>query len=81
MGIGTLRRARAMRAAKAVPAPAPVEEVQEAPDVDVAMGADVAFRVEQNGVWFKLIGPDGQVGKSQRSEADAWALLGVSNGD
>jgi hypothetical protein len=33
-------------------------------------------RVEQSGTWYKLIDPDGeQVGKSQRSEADAWALL------
>lgn len=33
------------------------------------------YRVEQNGPWYSLIGPDGKVGKSQRSEDDAWALL------
>lgn len=37
--------------------------------------APVEHRVEQSGAWYKLYGPDGQVGKSQRSEADAWALL------
>lgn len=34
------------------------------------------YRVEKNGTWYSLIGPDGEkVGTSQRSEADAWALL------
>lgn len=33
------------------------------------------YEVVQAGSWFKLMGPDGQVGKSQRSEAAAWALL------
>lgn len=34
------------------------------------------YEVRQNGTWYKLFGPDGeQVGKSQRSEEDAWALL------
>lgn len=33
------------------------------------------YRVDQRGQWFSLIGPDGEkVGKSQRSEAEAWAL-------
>ena len=33
-----------------------------------------AYRVEQNGAWYTLIGPDGEkVGKAQRSEQDAWA--------
>ena len=32
--------------------------------------------IEKSGTWYKLIGPDGeQIGKSQRSEDDAWALL------
>lgn len=34
------------------------------------------YHVTKAGAWYKLVGPDGeQVGKSQRSEADAWALL------
>jgi len=34
-----------------------------------------ALSVEKSGTWYKLIGPDGeQIGKSQRSKADAWAL-------
>lgn len=32
------------------------------------------WRVEQNGQWFTLYGPDGEkVGKAARSEAEAWA--------
>lgn len=37
---------------------------------------DPGFHVEQNGAWYKLIGPDGeQVGKAQRSEAAAWEQM------
>jgi hypothetical protein len=31
--------------------------------------------VEHNGAWYSLIGPDGKVGNSQRTEAEAWAQL------
>lgn len=34
------------------------------------------YRVGENGTWFTLYGPDGEkIGKSQRSEAEAWALM------
>ena len=33
------------------------------------------FHVEHNGAWYSLIGPDGKVGNSQRTEAEAWAQL------
>lgn len=38
-------------------------------------GATDSYHLEKSGQWFKLIGPDGQVGKSKRTEADAWAQL------
>lgn len=38
--------------------------------------ACAGYRTERSGAWIKLIGPDGQqVGKSVRTEAEAWALL------
>lgn len=42
----------------------------------------VGYRVEQNGQWFSLMGPDGEkVGKSQRSYDEAFALIPGSDGD
>lgn len=35
--------------------------------------------VVKAGSWYKLMGPDGQVGKSTRSEAEAWAQLGAGD--
>lgn len=29
----------------------------------------------RKGGWYALVGPDGQVGASQRTEEEAWALL------
>ncbi len=65
------------RAAPVLPAapndvPAPREVIHEGAE----QGAPKMYRVEQSGQWHKLIGPDGeQVGRSQRTEALAWALL------
>lgn len=43
------------------------------PELTVPSGTHT---VERAGSWYKLIGPDGaQVGKSKRSEAEAWAIL------
>lgn len=42
----------------------------------VRFGEAPEYSVEQSGTWYKLIGPDGeQVGKSVRSESEAWRLL------
>jgi hypothetical protein len=44
--------------------------------VPVAPEPSTGFRVVRNGSWHQLIGPDGvQVGKSKRTEADAWTTL------
>lgn len=65
------------RAAPVLPAapndiPAPGEVIHEGAE----QGAPQTYRVERSGQWHKLIGPDGeQVGRSQRTEALAWALL------
>lgn len=65
MGLMTFTRMRRRLAEPTKQAPAP-----EAP----ATGD--GYRVEKTGTWYALIGPDGEkVGTSQRSEADAWALL------
>jgi hypothetical protein len=53
----------------AKPKAAPAQKTETSADVGKA------YTVEQNGAWFSLIGPDGKVGKSQRSAEDAWALL------
>lgn len=42
------------------------------PNADPRDGYTVEAR---KGGWYALIGPDGQVGSSQRTEAEAWALL------
>ncbi|MGK7311446.1 MAG: translation initiation factor IF-2 [Candidatus Longimicrobiales bacterium M2_2A_002] len=53
-----------------------VEAVEEAEEAEEAALRPAGYSVEQSGSWYKLIGPDGeQVGKSQRSEDAAWALL------
>lgn len=68
-----------------VPRDIPRPVVAERPD-DAAPGVQVDaqgagpiagdYHVEKRGTWFSLIGPDGQkVGQSQRSEADALALI------
>lgn len=55
--------------------PEPVLTPDIAEPVDSKSGRD-GYTVEQSGTWHKLIGPDGeQIGKSKRSEAEAWALL------
>lgn len=55
-------------ATEPVLAPEVVEPADEAP------APTGGFRVEQAGTWYSLIGPDGEkVGKSQRSEEEAWA--------
>lgn len=49
----------------------PVEEVR-------VTEPEGGYEVVQSGTWYKLMGPDGQqVGKSQRSESDAWQELGA----
>lgn len=46
-------------------------EPETAPEPEEPTG----MRVVKSGPWHKLLGPDGeQIGKAQRSEADAWAL-------
>lgn len=38
------------------------------------------YRVEQSGSWWRAHGPDGQIGRAVRTEAEAWALVqGVRN--
>ena len=94
MGIGTLRRARQKIAEKqrreAEAAAADEEQAEESPpepepaEEPAAEDGDprAGYEVEQSGTWYKLIGPDGeQVGKSQRSEEDAWALLDPPGGE
>lgn len=59
------------------PTPEPDPEPEPAPaDEGGDPVSDGEYEVEQSGTWYKLIDPDGeQVGKSVRSEEDAWALL------
>lgn len=54
------------------PAP-PTSPTMEASPRDPEKGRD---RVEQSGQWFTAYRDDQKVGKAQRSEDEAWALLG-----
>lgn len=48
-----------------------------APRRPTSPGPGSGYHVERSGSWYKLIGPAGeQIGKSQRTEDDAWALAG-----
>lgn len=71
MGLMTFNRARrqaAKRRERPRPEPAPMARTASDPRGD--------YRVEKNGTWYSLIGPDGEkVGASKRSEAEAWAQL------
>lgn len=33
------------------------------------------WHVEKNGMWFAAYGPDGKIGKSVRTEGEAWDLI------
>lgn len=71
----------AVKVPRDLPKPVTDERPDDAaPGVQVdARGTDPVagdYRVDKRGTWFSLIGPDGQkVGQSQRSEADALALI------
>ena len=85
----TTRRRRRRRKKEDAPEPAEAEEAAEADEEEEAEEAaeeavvaeaeeeqPEGYTVERSGSWYKLFGPDGeQIGKSQRSEEDAWALL------
>jgi hypothetical protein len=36
---------------------------------------DRSYEVVQDGGYYRLIGPDGAIGKGKRTEEEAWALL------
>ena len=61
---------------EAEPVDGEVEGAAEA-ETDAEQGAESRYFVEQSGAWHKLMDRETgeQVGKSQRSEAEAWALL------